>query len=405
MKITFIGDIMIEPPVLAGALQKDGTYDFYPVFAKAQKLFDEADLLIGNLETPMAGPEALYTQHYYAFNAPDAYADAVKKAGFHMVSTANNHTYDRGYDGADRTIRVLDEKGIAHHGSSLPGQPRPEAAYLEADGTRVAVIAYTYGTNASGSGGGFLATGEREGTVNLLRDQMETVYQPGVMRKDWVDKLFPKMRNEKRGDLKKLLGMPANFSRADDRLDKRTMAPYVKKFQADIRKAKENADIVVFYPHVGGQFNPYPGAVSEYVVEKGLQAGADAIMASHSHMLQRAVLRNGIPCAYSLGNFNMDPLSSLMLQELLPYYGLAVHLYVRDKKIVKTTFSLLKMIREKGQQIQTWPVDELYETLDEKGRAQLEAEVTKVYSMVNETPLEGPVIRREYDLTNKMDID
>ena len=405
MKITFIGDIMIEPPVLKAALQPDGTYDFYPVFEKAQKLFDEADLLIGNLETPMAGPEALYTQHYYAFNAPDAYADAVKKAGFHMVSTANNHTYDRGYAGADRTIRVLDEKGIVHHGSSLPGAPRPEAAYLEYDGTRVAVIAYTYGTNASGSGGGFLAEGEREGTVNLLRPQKETTYQPGVMRKDWVDKLFPKMRNEKRGDLKKLLGMPANFSRADDRLDKRTMAPYVAKFQADIRKAKENADIVVFYPHVGGQFNLYPGAISEYVMDKGLQAGADAIMASHSHMLQRAVLRHGTPCVYSLGNFNMDPLSSLILPELLPFYGLAAHLYVEDKKIVKTTFSLLKMTRKKGQQTQTWPVDELYETLDEKGKAQLEAEVAKVYSMVNETPLEGPVIRREYELTNKLDVD
>jgi poly-gamma-glutamate synthesis protein (capsule biosynthesis protein) len=405
MKITFIGDIMIEPPVLAGARQPDGSYDFYPVFAHAQKLFDEADLLIGNLETPLAGPEALYTQHYYAFNAPDAYADAVKKAGFHMVSTANNHTFDRGFAGAERTLKVLDEKGIGHHGSFAQGAERPEAYYMEKDGVKVAVIAYTYGTNYSGSGLQCLAEGEKEGTVNLLRPQKETVYQPGVFRQDWVDKLFPRMRNEKRGDLKKLLGMPTNFPRADDCLDKRTMAPYVEKFQADIRKAKENADIVVFYPHVGGQFNPRPGAISEYVMDKGIQAGADAIMASHSHMLQKALLRHGIPCAYSLGNFNMDPLSSLVLPEFLPYYGLAVHLYVEGKKILKTTFSILKMTRKKGQQTQTWPVDELYETLDEKGKAQLEAEVAKVYGMVNEMPLEAPVIRREYELTNKMDVD
>ena len=405
MKITFVGDIMIEPPVLKAAKQPDGTYNFDEVFRHAKPLFEEADLLVGNLETPLAGEEALYTQHYYAFNAPDAYADAVKKAGFHMLSTANNHTYDRGYDGADRTIRVLDEKGIPHHGSSLPGQPRPEACYLEKDGVRVAVIAYTYGTNYGGSGGKFLAEGEREGTVNLLRPQQESVYQAGVQRRDWVDKLFPRLRNETRGDIKKFFGMPSNFPRADDRLDRVTMAPYVARFQADIRLAKEKADLVIFYPHVGGQFNPRPGAISEYVVEKGLQAGADAVMASHSHMLQKAVLHHGIPCAYSLGNFNMDPLSSLVLHEYLPDYGLAMHLYVQDKKIVRTTFSILKMCRKKGGQTNTWPVDALYATLDEAGRQQLEKEVAQIYQTVNEAPIQGPIIRHEYDLTNRFDID
>lgn len=405
MKITLIGDIMIEPPVLAAARQKDGSYNFDSVFDGCRKLFSEADLLIGNLETPLAGEEALYTQHYYAFNAPDAYADAVKKAGFHMVSTANNHTYDRGYDGADRTIRVLEEKGIAHHGSCLPGTQPPEAAYLEKDGLKVAVIAYTYGTNHGGSGGSYLAEGERAGTVNLLRPQTESVYQPGVFRQDWVDKLFPKMRGEKRGDIKKFFGMPANFPRADDRLDKKTMAPYIARFQADIRKAKEKADLVICYPHVGGQFNPRPGAISEYVMDKALAAGADAVLASHSHMLQKAVLRKGIPCAYSLGNFNMDPLSSLVLEEFKPYYGIAVHLYVEDKKIVNTTFSVFKMLRKKGGQTNTVPVDELYETLGEKEKAALEADVAWVLRTVNEQEPEEPVIQREYPLTNTLDID
>ena len=405
MKITFIGDIMIEPPVLKAAKQRDGSYNFDEVFDYARGLLGEADILVGNLETPLAGPEALYTQHYYAFNAPDAYADAVKKAGFDMISTANNHTFDRGFEGAERTLRVLDEKGIGHHGSFLPGGAHPEAFYIEKDGVKVAVIAYTYGTNYGGSGQRCLAEGEKEGTVNLLRPQAETVYQPGVLRKDWVDKLFPKMRNEKRGDIKKLLGMPTNTPRADDRLDRRTMEPYVKHFQADIRKAKENADLVFFYPHAGGQFNPYPGAISEYVMEKGLQAGADAILASHSHMLQKAVLHHGVPCAYSLGNYNMDPESSLILHEYLPNYGIAMHLYVEDKKIVKTTFSILRMQRAPSGQVCAWPVDELYKTLDEKGRQQLEKDVAKVYKTVNETRLQGEAIQREYELTNRFDID
>ena len=50
MKITLVGDIMIEPPVLKAAKKSDGSYDFYGVFEHAQSLFDEADFLVGNLE-------------------------------------------------------------------------------------------------------------------------------------------------------------------------------------------------------------------------------------------------------------------------------------------------------------------------------------------------------------------
>ena len=41
---------------------------------------------------------------------------------------------------------------------------------------------------------------------------------------------------------KHMPGLVHNYPRADDRLDKKTMAPYVEKFMADLRKAKENAD-------------------------------------------------------------------------------------------------------------------------------------------------------------------
>lgn len=399
MKITFVGDIMIEPPVLKAARQADGSYHFDEVFAHAQTLLDEADILVGNLETPLAGEEATYTDDFYVFNAPDTYADAVKKAGFDMVATSNNHTFDRGYDGLKRTIRVLDEKGIGHHGTTLPGAERQEAWYIEKDGCKLAVIAYTYGVN-SVRGKRWRTEGEYAGTVNLLRPETESIYQPGVFRsKDWVDKLFKKFDAEKRGRIKLKLGMSANYPRADDRLDKKTMAPYVEQFQGDIRKAKEKADLVIFYPHVGGQFNPRPGAISEYVMDKGLEAGADAIIASHSHIVQKAEIRDGIPCMYSLGNFNMSPLSSLMVHEYLPYYGIAAHLYVEDKKIVKTTFSILKIVETKGSQVCAWPVDEYAKVITAQAdKDALEAHVRQTYKTVTGQELTGEVIRREYDL-------
>ena len=81
MKITFLGDIMCEPPVLAGAQQKDGSYNFDYVFARAQGLIDEADYVVGNLETPMCAKEMGYCNDFADFGCPEAMADALKDAG------------------------------------------------------------------------------------------------------------------------------------------------------------------------------------------------------------------------------------------------------------------------------------------------------------------------------------
>jgi len=399
MKITFLGDIMSEPPVLKAAKQKDGSYNFDAVFQYVKPLLEEADYVVGNFESPLAGKEATYTQEHYVFNAPDEYADAVKKAGIDLISTVNNHTFDRGYEGMIRTIKVLDEKGIGHTGTFLPGTERQEAYYFEIDGTRFAVIAYTYGINKY-KGAHCMAEGEYAGTVNLLKPQPQTAYLPGIMHeKDWVDKLFKKMYNEPRGKIKKFLGMCHTYARADDWLDEELVAPYIEQMQSDIRKAKEKADLVLFYPHAGGQFNLKPGYFTQYVVEKALEAGADAIMASHSHCPQIAKIINGVPVAYSLGNFNMDPLSSLAYHENLSEYGLAVHIYVEDKKITRATFSMLKNYAKRGTQIAGYPVDELYASLpDGKEKTQLEKDVKKLYGTVTGKVLKDQLIRREYDL-------
>ena len=151
MKLTILGDIMAERPVLQAAKCRCGKYKLGGVFDPSRKLLAESDYIIGNLETPLAGEEAVYSQNHVCFNAPDEYVDALLDAGIKLVSTTNNHTFDRGYAGMERTIKVLDEKGLPHTGTFLPGTERQEAYYFEQDGTKFAVIAYTYGTNYGGS--------------------------------------------------------------------------------------------------------------------------------------------------------------------------------------------------------------------------------------------------------------
>ena len=400
MKLTFLGDIMAEIPVLKAAKCSCGKYDFKGVFAPSKKLLGESDYIIGNLETPLAGEDAKYSQNHVNFNAPDAYVDALLDAGVKLVSTTNNHTFDRGYEGMERTIRVLDEKKLPHTGTFLPGTQRPEAYYFEQSGTKFAVIAYTYGTNYGGSGGRYLAEGKYEGTVNLLCHQRCDTYLPGVWRGgDWVDRLFKSAKDPNTpGKVKKFLGMTSTYSRHDDNLDGKVDTPYIAQMQADIRKAKEKADLVLFYPHVGGQFNIKPGAFSEYVIEKAVEAGADAVVATHSHIPQKFVWRNGVPVSYCLGNFNMNPKSYLAMPEILTHYGYALHLYVEDKKIAKVTFSMLKNCVMPGGQIASCPVDELYAEATEKEKKVLEKEIRQLYGIVTGNVLKENPVRREYDL-------
>lgn len=399
-KITFLGDIMIEPPVLKAAKRPGGKYDFTDVFKFVKPIFDKSDYVIGNLETPLAGPEVKYTQTHLAFNAPDEYADAVKAAGIKMVATANNHTFDRGYEGAVRTIKVLEEKGIGYAGTCLPGRERPEAFYFDLDGTKIAVVVYTYGTNYKGSGGTCLAEGEWKDSVNLLRSQAAGTYLPGVFHgKDWVDKTFKKCQPNTRGKLKILLGMEATYPRSDDLVDVEAMEPYMQQMIADLKKAREKADIVLFYPHTGGQFNLKPGYFSRYVIKRAKEACPDAIIASHSHCPQLARIEDGIPVVNSLGNFNMSPLSYLAIHENLTEYGMLLHLYIDDKKIQKVTWTPILNYEKKGSQVSGYPVHEYYKTLkSEKAKAALEKDMKQLYGIVTGTVLKGEIFREEFDL-------
>ena len=410
MKLTFLGDIMCEPPVLKAAKRRGGAYDFSGVFAQTKALLSESDYVIGNLETPLAGKEAVYTQSHLAFNAPDTFVDAIMEAGIDLVSTANNHVFDRGYAGMERTIRVLDEKGLAHTGTFLPGTQRPEAYYFEKSGVKIAVIAYTYGTNYGNgkkhvsSGGQCLAEGQYEGTVNLLCSQKISNYLPGVLReKDWVRKFFEKIPFVKDqnvpGQVKKFLGMTATYYRHDDNLANRTGTKYVDQLQQDIRTAKQKADLVLFYPHVGGQFNEKAGEFSRYIMQKALEAGADAVVGTHSHIPQQAGWAADVPYSYCLGNFNMNPRSYLAMPEILTNYGYALHFYVEDKRIVKVTFSMLKNYVRKDGQIASYPIDELYASLKNKKQIQrLEKDIQYLYGRITGCPLTGELVRREYEL-------
>ena len=146
ISLYFAGDMMQHKAQLAAALQPDGTYNYSGCFTQVTTEIEAADIAICNFETTLGG--APYTG-YPQFCSPDAYAEAVRDAGFDIFLTANNHCMDTRTRGLIRTLDVLDSLGIKHLGT-YRNQAERDSLYpyiLKRGNMRIALLNYTYDTN------------------------------------------------------------------------------------------------------------------------------------------------------------------------------------------------------------------------------------------------------------------
>ena len=131
---------------LQAARTPHGTYDYSGCFTQVTPEIEAADIAVCNFETTLGG--APYTG-YPQFCSPDAYALAIRDAGFDIFLTANNHCLDRRNRGLIRTLDVLDSLGIVHLGTYRNQAERDSLyPYIIEHGTfRIALLNYTYDTN------------------------------------------------------------------------------------------------------------------------------------------------------------------------------------------------------------------------------------------------------------------
>ena len=146
LRLVFAGDIMTHGPQIKAADQGRGNYDFTPSFELVRPMIERADLALANLETTFGGTPY---RGYPMFSSPSSLGSALKEAGFDVLTTANNHSCDRGHYGVVNTIDVLDSLGIRTTGSYRTNAERSQRTPLIVDirGVKIAVLAYTYGTN------------------------------------------------------------------------------------------------------------------------------------------------------------------------------------------------------------------------------------------------------------------
>lgn len=280
--LSFTGDIMCCRKQLPACRTSRG-YDFRPVFERAADALADTDYLVGNLETPLAGEDAGYSEILYSFNTPDAFVPALLEAGFDLVSTANNHCLDRDLSGLKKTLDTLDRAGLSHVGTARSPEERGKVFLKEINGIRIAFLSCTYGTNAFANH--YFLKEEDSYAVNLLQPQ-ETL--PGSIHLlDPPETIAENMRKNRTAE---------------------SSSVHLEQLRDDIRKSRSaGADFVIVLMHSGGQYNIQPDPCTEFFAGKIREFGADMIVGNHPHIVQKSDLHSGIPVFYSLGNFSFTP--------------------------------------------------------------------------------------------------
>jgi len=240
--LSAVGDIMLAGSG-ASTFARSG-YD-YP-FAATSRDLRVSDISMGNLEAPLAAGGTEFVGKKFRFKVDPKAAGALSKAGFSVLTLANNHIMDYGAAGLRETIAALDRHGISHAGAGATIEAARRPALLERNGGKVAFLSYSLTQPLE-----FFAGAGSAGTA------------PGWSR----------------------------------------------FFREDIRRARSTADYVVVSFHWGAERAVYPKSYQVEAARRAVDAGADLVIGHHPHVLQGVERYRGGVILYSLGNFAFGSLS------------------------------------------------------------------------------------------------
>lgn len=309
------------------------------IFAYVAPVISSAEVAFCQLETNYSERGLILPQARVPMRAHPRNAPAIKKAGFNVVSCASNHHLDWGADALLDTIEVMKQTGVSIVGAGKDIAEARKPAIVESKGTKIAFLAYS-----SILPMGYWAEAHRPGCAPI---------------RGWT--LYEQVEHDQPGT-------PARIHSFANENDKAAMVE-------DIRKAKTQADIVLVSMHWGIHFKE--AEIAMYQKEVGyaaVDAGADAILGHHAHILKPIEIYKGKPIFYSLCNFAFDLLlpDALIesprwkeLMELNPSWTIdrrykaypfpadarmtmAAKLIIADRKVQKVTF-LPALVNEDSQ--------------------------------------------------------
>lgn len=107
LDLVFVGDIMQHERQLEVEAKRGYTYE--GVFDRVKHLLPKHAFVIGNLETTIGDDK---NSGFPQFSAPPEFLNALKKAGFNILITCNNHSLDKGETALLQTETRIQESGM-----------------------------------------------------------------------------------------------------------------------------------------------------------------------------------------------------------------------------------------------------------------------------------------------------
>lgn len=253
--LMFVGDLMCLSSQQRGAKQQAGGsgYDFSPSFAYVREVFNNADCVIGNLETSLSHswPYATEQRNIGGMpncNGPKQYLGALKFAGFDALVLANNHCCDAGVQGIIETTQAVEEYGFPYTGL-FREKDAQRFVILDVKGIKVGLLSY----------------------AEFYNSKDKAVREAGC---EYMINTYSKER-----------------------------------IAEDIAAARAaGAELIVAYNHWGAEHTHQPTPKVVTHAQEMADAGVDIIIGSHSHAVQPVVWLTAadgrqVLCAYSMGNF------------------------------------------------------------------------------------------------------
>ncbi|XP_068716607.1 capsule biosynthesis protein CapA-like isoform X1 [Montipora foliosa] len=250
--LLFVGDISFA--AVTKYYVEHGYCTYNDSFKDVATYIREADVSIGNLESPFVGknvyPHIYKGRKFVILDASPSAASALSFAGFDAVSIANNHMNDFSSEGVDFTVETLKKTGIKPFGNSYGGwSSSQKPLIMEVKGTKIGFLGYCDSP----------AMDKNCTEMRMLFKSGPAIYTDDIARRD------------------------------------------VKS----LREAE--VDIIVVVIHFGEELYsqplPYQRRISRHLISLGVQI----IIGAHPHVLQPHCLHNNTLVAYSLGNFLFHP--------------------------------------------------------------------------------------------------
>lgn len=247
-KVTMVavGDNLIHNTLIDAGKSADGGLDYTSFYANIKKDISAADVAVINQETMLGGAEFEY-DGYPMFNTPWEVGTAAIDAGFDIFTCATNHSMDVGFKGIEQECRFFDEHPeVVHVGTNDTEEDYNTIVYYTENNIKFALLNYTYGTN-------------------------------GISR-------------------------PEGKSWCVNMMDK-------DKITADINAARQNADVVIVFPHWGTENSSKISDYQREYVKLFSDLGVDIVIGTHPHVLQpvewvtNESTGKKMLVYYSLGNF------------------------------------------------------------------------------------------------------